>query len=177
MNASNHESGTLGSSLPGRRDDVPATAAEATVTALSPRSTHGVSSPSEPDHERRPAQWLQPAVRLPRGSSPLQRTHSGEPGRDPRAAIRRVCLTRLPSASRVSHPPGGLLPPELHGLVSCRSRSWGCDPPELFPHSEVVTPLGVRNPPAVTATRAEAHATARLQGLAPRVSPSLDVGG
>jgi len=42
-------------------------------------------------------------------------------------------LTRLPCVSRVSHPPDALLLPEPHGLVSCRSRSWGSHPPELFP--------------------------------------------
>jgi hypothetical protein len=39
--------------------------------------------------------------------------------------ITRVCLTRLRSVSRVSHPPDGLLPRRPCGLVSCRWRSWG----------------------------------------------------
>jgi hypothetical protein len=56
------------------------------------------------------------------------------------AALRPPCaeryLTRLPCVSRVSHPPDALLLPEPHGLVSCRSRSWGPCPPESFPHTK-----------------------------------------
>lgn len=87
--------------------------------------------------------------------------------------------------------------PDPAGLVSCRRRSWGFCPPELFPPNEAVAPLDARNRPGVDCTPhaafgrgrgssrhprcrvqspsrlpASSRRAARLHGLAPRRSPS-----
>jgi len=59
------------------------------------------------------------------GGSPPSRFLAPTALATPGIHLHRVCLTRLRSVSRVSHPPDGFLPPMSCGLVSCRWRSWG----------------------------------------------------
>jgi hypothetical protein len=60
--------------------------------------------------------------------------------------------------------------PDPAGLVSCRRRSWGFCPPELFPPNEAVAPLDARNPPAVDLPASSNSVTSVVDSFAARVA-------
>jgi hypothetical protein len=166
------------------------------------RSAHGVTPSSELDH------LLAATCAAACGASPEVLC--------PSSALRRRGL-RFPglphpvrSAFRISHPLDGFLPLRPSGLVSCRWRSWGSSPSELFPPTEAVPPLGGRSRhdvgsafrgrrhpgrrtsqprlprsmasgPRASGGRIWSHPSssrvARLQGVAPRWSPSPNARG
>jgi len=64
-------------------------------------------------------------------------------------SIYRVFHTRLRSASRVSHPPGGLTPPRALPAYFIRLALLGFAPTELFSSLAAVAPLGARSRPDV----------------------------
>jgi len=131
----------------------------------------------------------------PMGFLPLERMRNGAS-----THFARACLTRLRSASRVSHPPGGLLRPDLPGLFH-PGGACGVFPFRAFPSRGAVSPLGARCPPDVassgmprdtehgvvarqamartrsTPRRIAEAGKSRLQGFAPLESPLPSSGG
>jgi hypothetical protein len=102
----------------------------------------------------------------PLGFRALQRLRSGEPTRPGFASPGTL---RLQGSSALLAPS---FSPKLHGLVSCRARSWA-SPFEAFPFAEREPPLGGLVPTCRSLERPAAFSTflARLLGLARSGSP------
>jgi hypothetical protein len=102
----------------------------------------------------------------PLGFGALQRLRSGEPTQPGFAAPGTL---RLQGSSALLAPS---FSPKLHGLVSCRARSWA-SPFEAFPFAEREPPLGGLVPTCRSLERPAAFSTflARLLGLARSGSP------
>jgi hypothetical protein len=104
-------------------------------------STREVVSPSEYDP------WMPPRLSLElRGSSLSFSSPSAHPARRSHVPSAGLSTARLRSASRVSHPPDGLLLPAPCRLVSSGSRSWGFALQSLAPRAQprrLSTPVAV----------------------------------
>jgi hypothetical protein len=170
---------------------------ESPRTLSGPGDARAVAPPSEYDHRTPPRlvsalAVLEPAWFLPGLCSP---STLEERGVHVRSA--GVSTPRLRSASRVSHPPGGLTPPRTLPACFIRLALVGLHPSELSSSLAAVAPLGARCRPGVhrpcrtaptahhsPATSMEATslrctfrerpaAPAHLHGLAPPESPTL----
>jgi len=87
-----------------------------------------------------------------------------------------VFRTRLSAARRFSQPLSGFSRPKLHGLISCRNRSW--DPPSERSPSENRAPLSRPHAPLKLSTRLPSRAALALsRDVSPTPTPersSLD---